>query len=76
MQIGSIVKSFDFPGNDQCFMVGQVTEIDEQMITCRTSRIVFQGQDKEVTVDTQFFRTARQGFGFMDELFTRVVELH
>lgn len=75
MQIGSIVKSFDFPHTTSCYMIGRVTDISDDMITCETIKIVHQDQEKPVLDHLVFFRTPVQGAGMFDAKFERVVVL-
>jgi len=46
MQVGTIIKSFDFPGNLNCYMVGAVTKFEGDFIECSTIRQVFDGKAK------------------------------
>jgi hypothetical protein len=73
MQVGTIIKSFDFPGNLNCYMVGEVTAVDGDFITCKTIRQVFQGKAEEISEFNEVFRTVKQGASFMDDKFERVV---
>ena len=75
MQIGTIIKSFDFPGNLNCYMVGTVTSLDDYMITCDTIKQVFDGKALELSDFNKTFRTVKQGEGMMDNTFTRVMEI-
>lgn len=73
MQVGSIIKSYDFPGNLNCYMVGTVTEIDGDFISCDTIKQVFDGKALKLDDFNKTFRTVKQGCSFMDEKFKRVV---
>ena len=73
VQVGSIIKSFDFPGNLHCYMVGKVTEVDGDFITCETIKQVFSGKAEEITEFNKTFRTVAQGSGMFDDKFERVV---
>lgn len=75
MKVGSVIKSFDFPGITDCYMVGQVVEIDGDYITCDTWEIVFEGEKDVVKGSTKRFRTVKQGCMMFDSKFQRVVEL-
>ena len=74
MQVGTIIKSFDFPGNTSCYMIGEVVGYNKQYgeIVAKTIRIVFDGKVKDVR-DAPEFRTVEQGRMFMDDAFERVV---
>ena len=75
MQVGTVIKSFDFPGNLNCYMVGTVTELDGDFITCATIRQVFDGKAVQLEEFNKQFRTVAQGKNFMDDMskFERVV---
>jgi hypothetical protein len=67
MRIGDIVKSFDFNGIDNCFIIGKVVGIFETNGTFRAKFIkrVWDGQeDKEFKTD--YFTAPLQGNCFMD----------
>lgn len=67
MKVGDIVKSLDFNGIDNCYMVGQVVSISEMYGDFRAKFIkrVWQGvEDKKFKTD--FFTAAVQGNAFMD----------
>ena len=75
MNIGTIIKSFDFPGNLNCYMVGTVTEVSGDCITCDTIKQVFDGKALPMEDFNKTFRTVRQGAGMFDAKFQRVVEI-
>ena len=74
MKIGDIVKSYDFPGNTECYMVGQVVGVFKFDGTFRAKFIkrVWLGEnDKKFKTD--YFTAPLQGKAFMDEKFQRIV---
>ena len=76
MKVGSIVKSYDFPGVDTCYMIGKVVGVYERDGTFRAKFIkrVWEGaEDKKFKTD--YFTAPLQGNMFMDDKFQRVVEL-
>ena len=73
MQVGSIIKSFDFPGNLNCYIIGEVTDINGEEITCRTIRQVFDSKALQLESFNETFRTYAQGTGMFDDKFERVV---
>jgi hypothetical protein len=75
MQVGTIIKSFDFPGNLNCYIVGTITNIEGDFITCTTIKQVFDGKALPMEEFNQTFRTVKQGCAFMDEKFQRIVEI-
>ena len=69
IEIGSVIKSFDFYGNTDCYMIGEVLEIKGNVLVCKTLKQVFNNME-EAGNDT--FSTLMQGEGLMDDKFTRV----
>jgi hypothetical protein len=69
MQVGSVIKSFDFPGNFTCYMLGKVIAVDGDMITCETIKQVFDGKNLPIEEFNKTFRTVAQGRSFMDDMF-------
>lgn len=74
MQVGSIIKSFDFPGNTECYMIGEVVgfECDDEVIVAKAIKAVFKGKTKSID-QVDVFRTPKQGLGMLDDIFERVV---
>lgn len=76
MQAGTIIKAFDFPGREDCYFIGKVTEVKGSMITAKIITVV--SQDKDVTYlyeDEDTFSTPVQGASFLDNSFQRIVVL-
>ena len=73
--VGTIIKSFDFPGFDDNYMIGEVTSVEGELITCRTIKHVVRGEARPVDEYTATFRTPAQGCGMFDEHHARVIEL-
>jgi len=67
MQVGDIVKSLDFNGIDNCYMIGKVVGVYKSDGTFRAKFIkrVWQGvEDRKFKTD--FFTAPLQGEQFMD----------
>lgn len=75
MQVGTLIRSYDFPGNLTCYMVGEVTKLSGIEITCRTIKQVFDGKAQELDQFNETFRTVTQGAQLFDSSFQRIVEL-
>lgn len=75
MQVGTIIKSYDFPGNLNCYIVGTVTDISGDFITCNTIKQVSDGRALLLEPFNNTFRTVAQGCAFMDHTFQRIVEI-
>lgn len=73
MNIGDIVKSYDFPGNTECYMIGKVVGIHgDGSFRAEFIKRVWLGQhDKKFKTD--YFTAPVQGNAFMDEKFQRIV---
>jgi hypothetical protein len=70
MHLGSIVKSLDFPGISDTYMIGQVLSISEwdHTIRCKTIKIVISGVTKSYR-QLHFFTAPLQGYHMLDEQF-------
>lgn len=67
LKIGSVIKSYDFVNNHDCFMVGRVREIKDGAAVCDTISQTFAGED---TPDfAAEFRTPLLGNFLMDEMY-------
>ena len=75
MQVGTLIKSFDFPGNLNCYMIGTVTKVVGDFITCVTIRQVFDGKALPLEEFNKEFSTVMQGSGMFDNKFERVIIL-
>lgn len=66
MQVGDIVKSFDFNGIDDCYMIGKVVAVQSDgLFRAEFIKRVWQGKlDKKFKTD--YFTAPRQGYHFMD----------
>ena len=69
---GSIIKSYDFQGVENCYIIGEVVSVEDSMITAKVIRAVSEGVPYDL-VGT--FRTPVQGANWMDGVgeFERVV---
>ena len=75
LQIGSIIKSYDFNGVKDCYMMGEVTSIKGNLITCTTLKRVYVGVSHEVSDVNSEFHTVTQGSHFMDSSETPRIEI-
>lgn len=75
LEIGDIVKSFDFNGIEDCYMVGKVVSVSEHFGEFRAEFIkrVWEGcEDKKFKTD--YFTAPLQGKMFTDgDVFPRIV---
>jgi hypothetical protein len=71
VQVGDIIKSFDFPGRSDCYIIGTVVEVKNTVITSRVIKAVSGGKLYQF-LDSEF-TTLVQGAGLMDDTFDRVV---
>jgi len=70
MQVGSIIKSLDFPGMSEHYMIGTVVAVydRDQTIRCEVIKVVRDGKVvKNPKVD--FFTTQTEGNHFLDASF-------
>lgn len=69
IKIGDLIKAKDFPGVEDCFMVGIVTAINEDLISAKTVKIVFDGKVKEIEAGfSDAFHTKAPGQSFTDKM--------
>ena len=73
IEIGTIIKSFDFHMNEDCYYIGRVVMIDDNCLYCDTISRTFDGV--VVGFNKQTFMTPKQGEMMMDEVFQRIVIL-
>jgi hypothetical protein len=71
--VNDVIKSFDFPGRTDCYIVGQVTSVKDGLIIAKVIRSVSEGKDYNFPVTE--FSTYEQGLGMFDDSFNRVVVL-
>lgn len=66
VQVGDIVKSLDFVGIDNCYMIGEVVGVHgDETFRAKFIKRVWQGQvDKKFKTD--YFTAPMQGEHFMD----------
>ena len=76
LKVGDVVKSYDFPGNTDCYMVGKVVSVSKQFGDFRATFIkrVWEGREDN-KFKTDYFTAPLPGNMFMDETFERVVVL-
>lgn len=70
VKVGDIIKSFDFPSTDSCYMIGKVIEIlNDSLIRCETVKVVFDGKTRSIIYgENDFFTTPKLGLGVFDSL--------
>lgn len=75
MRVGDIVKSYDFPGITDCYMVGKVVGVHfDGTFRAKFIKRVFGGvEDRKFKTD--YFTAPQQGEMFMDDQFNRIVVL-
>lgn len=61
MQAGTIIKSLEFNGVEDCYMIGRVVDTLDDFILCETIKIVFNGRELPIKEYNQRFRTVKQG---------------
>ena len=74
VKVGDIVKSYDFNGNDRCYMIGKVVGLHgDESFRAEFIKRVFAGvEDKKFKTD--YFTAPLQGESFLDTPdFQRVV---
>ena len=75
IQIGNIIKSFDFAFNTTCFTIGRVTSVDDTYINYDCMTIISDSQLVDHTKCNCQMRTPKMGCMMSDDRFERVVVL-
>jgi hypothetical protein len=70
IELGTVIKSYDFPGRTDCYIIGSVVDISKGRITAKVIRAISQGKLYQFP-DTEF-STYPQGTGMFDDEWTRV----
>lgn len=67
LKVGDVVKSFDFAGTEDCYMVGEVVSISKEFGDFRAKFInrVWLGK-KDAKFKTDYFTAPLQGNHFLD----------
>jgi hypothetical protein len=63
VKVGDVIRSLDFPGNFDCYMIGLVTEVEGDLIKCRGISRVWEGKSESMDKP---FTTVQEGAHFMD----------
>lgn len=63
VQVGDVIRSLDFPGRFDCYMIGLVVDADKEKIRCRGIARVWSGQSERLDRE---FTTVQPGMHFMD----------
>jgi hypothetical protein len=73
VRIGDVIKSYDFPNMLDCYIIGQVVNVEKNYITAKVIKAV--SESKEYDLQSATFKTPVQGSGMFDDKFERVVVL-
>ena len=72
VQVGDVIRSLDFPGNFECYMIGLVVEVSNETVRCRGISRVWEGQSERMD---GYFTTVQPGAHFMDRKFSGRIEI-
>lgn len=75
IQIDTIIKSLDFPGNQDNYMIGRVEKIEHGRIHCKTLKMVVQGETREPATGQLEFSTDEMGEGMLDHVWTDRIQV-
>lgn len=68
MNVGDIVKSYDFVGNTECYFVGEVIALMDYGFKAKTIKVVRSGKAKEIVMgQNDYFTAPFNGNSFMDD---------
>lgn len=71
INVGDVIKSYDFPGMTDCYLIGKVIDVTEHTITAKIIKAV--SENKEYDIGSATFKTSVQGSGLLDDRFERIV---
>jgi len=70
MKLGTMIRAFDFPSTDSCYMEGRIIDIDTErnLLTVKTTDRVFGGEHQEfgLPLGNEVFKTPILGTAFSD----------
>ena len=70
MEIGTLIRAFDFATTDSCYMEGRVIKVDEETktLTVKTTDVVFADRHQEFgeVLGNDTFTTPMLGYSFSD----------
>lgn len=70
MEIGTLIRAFDFNTTDACYMEGKIIDIDTErnLLTVKTTDVVFNGEHQEfgLPLGNEQFKTPMLGYSFTD----------
>ena len=72
LTVGTIVKSYDFPGRTDCYMIGMVVSVDESYggFKAKTLKIVREDIAKEIVMArNDYFTASFNGNSMFDDMF-------
>jgi len=74
-EVGQKIKSFDFPGRSDCYIVGTITNINENkgILTCDVVEAISEGKEYEFP-DDKFITSLHKDI--FDDLFTGGKRIH
>lgn len=78
MQVGNIVKSYDFPNRKDCFIIGEVTSVDylQNTINLKAAIRVIEGKIKEINVASNNYNGIMYaGEGIFGTDYSKMVEI-
>lgn len=72
VRVGDVIRSLDFPGCFDCYMIGLVVDVDQETISCRGISRVWEGRSERFD---EKFTTVQPGAHFMDRNFPGRIEI-
>ena len=65
-KVGDIIRAQDFPGDPTCYMIGQVIEVQGEVIKCKGIAKVWRSESKGYDNE---FTTVQEGYHMLDSRF-------
>lgn len=63
-KVGDLIRALDFPGTMDCYLIGLVTDVEGEMIKCKTMVRVWEGKSER---EEGTFTTVQEGVNFLDK---------
>jgi len=78
MRVGNIVKSYDFPHRKDCFIIGEVTSVDEiqNTINFKAAIRVIEGKVKNIDINSNNYNEIMfRGKGIFGTDYSKMIEV-
>lgn len=74
MKTGDIIKSFDFHGRTDCYMIGEVVGVEDQLVEFKTIKRVVENRSADTGVG-RICKAPMQGYSLFDDMYPDFVRI-